>query len=344
MEVTGYSKIQKYEITFKWEIDCLLQFIESADYDKSDRTLESPQFSTGASFKDTWFVDVRVDSSKLSKIKGWLSVNLNLFSCELPEVRAEFLVSILNNKNEKTFIQQSCSRNFKNYQDWGIAHFIKINELFENKDNYFSNNSTLILCVELAVHDNYVHITSEIPSATSEHSITDDLIKLFDSKIGSDIILVAGNKQIRAHKAFLMIRSPVFCAMFTHKLQENKESKVTIPDVGPETLEKMLEFIYTDRVTDLEQIALHLLEAADKYQLQKLKELCEKSLCQSISVDNAIKYLEVADLQSTEDFYQYVLRFVAINASKIVKTEDYKALERDDPALISMILTKICSI
>ncbi|XP_057318765.1 speckle-type POZ protein B-like isoform X2 [Microplitis mediator] len=344
MEVAGYSKVKKYEVTFKWEIDCLLQFIESADYDKVDKTLESPQFSTGASFKDTWFVDLRVDSSKLSKIKGWLSFNLNLISCELPEVRAEFVVSILNNENEQIFIQPSCSRNFKDHQDWGIAHFIKINELFEYKDGYFSNNSTLTLCVELAVHDNYVRITNKIPSTTCEHSITDDLKKLFDSKIGSDIILVAGNKQIRAHKAFLMIRSPVFCAMFTHKLQENKESKVTIPDVEPETLEKMLEFIYTDRVTDLEQIALHLFEAADKYQLQKLKELCEESLSQSITVDNAIKYLVLADLQSTKEFYQYVLRFVAINASKIIKTEDYKALEKDDPALLSIILAKMCSI
>lgn len=343
MEIAGYSKVKKYKVVFKWEIDCLPSFIVSTDYDKTDKSLESPRFSSGARFNDSWFLELKVDFSKQSKTKGWISLGLNLADSEIPETTVEYLFYVLNKNNEKCAVQEPSSRNFRRLEEWGYSQFIKINELLENKENYLSND-ILTVCIELSVHDNYVSVINELPSKTSKRPMVDDLKILFDSKVGSDVTLIVGSQKILAHKALLMVRSPVFHAMFTHQMQEKKENKIKITDTDPEILNKMLEFIYTDQVSEIDQYAEDLFEAADMYQLQTLQILCEESLCKSITVNNAIRYLEIADRQSACQFYEYVLRFIAINAQKVIESEDFKAIEGENSPLLSVILNKVCSI
>lgn len=66
-----------------------------------------------------------------------------------------------------------------------------------------------------------------------------------------------------------------------------------VEDVEAKVFRALLDFIYTDALPDMEmgtgeeegeaQEALwlqHLLAAADRYDLQRLKSLCEKKLCE----------------------------------------------------------------
>lgn len=63
-------------------------------------------------------------------------------------------------------------------------------------------------------------------------------------------------------------------------MTEAKEGNVEINDVGPEILEALMEFIYTDSVTNLNDIADEVLIAAEKYSLDRLKAKCEVILCE----------------------------------------------------------------
>ena len=74
--------------------------------------------------------------------------------------------------------------------------------------------------------------------------------------------------------------------MFSHNFQETRSNRVNITDLEPEAVVEMLRFIYTNRVQLLDRVNRHLLAAADKYNIQDLKEICEKSLCDSMSVEN----------------------------------------------------------
>ena len=72
-------------------------------------------------------------------------------------------------------------------------------------------------------------------------------------------------REFECHKAILSARSPVFCAMFEHRMEETRQNRVEISDLDPETVSEVLRFIYTGQTpSNLEGMALNLLIAADK--------------------------------------------------------------------------------
>ena len=77
------------------------------------------------------------------------------------------------------------------------------------------------------------------------------------------------------HKVILGARSPVFNAMFVHNMTESQEKKIDIEDLDIETVKDMLKYMYAGKIENLNTRSPRLLEAADKYQLSELKEICE---------------------------------------------------------------------
>ncbi|CAG5101219.1 Similar to spop-b: Speckle-type POZ protein B (Xenopus laevis) [Cotesia congregata] len=51
---------------------------------------------------------------------------------------------------------------------------------------------------------------------------------------------------------------------------------------------------------NLDLIAADLLKAADKYQLQSLKKMCEESLCKNLKPDNLISMMNFAERHNAE--------------------------------------------
>ncbi|CAG5075220.1 Similar to SPOP: Speckle-type POZ protein (Pongo abelii) [Cotesia congregata] len=105
--------------------------------------------------------------------------------------------------------------------------------------------------------------------------------------------------------------------------------------MDPEVCEKLLEYIYTENVTGLDEIAELLYVEADKYQLPDLKELCEDSFCRCVTIKNAVKYLVLMDRHlDSKKFFDYVLRFIALNSEKIVATANFKKLKKNKSRVV----------
>ncbi|XP_057318313.1 speckle-type POZ protein B-like [Microplitis mediator] len=107
-------------------------------------------------------------------------------------------------------------------------------------------------------------------------------------------------------------------------MKENKDSEVAIPDIEPEVFNKLLEFIYTDKITNLDADAAYLLEAADKYQLLNLKSLCEELLPKSVSIDNAIELMILTDLHNANQLLEFNIEFMIKNIKDVAKTPEYE--------------------
>ncbi|XP_057317898.1 speckle-type POZ protein B-like isoform X2 [Microplitis mediator] len=270
--------------------------------------------------------------------KGWISLFVIRNNGE-DEVRIKFSLFMLDSKNERKFIVTFCQNNdFKNGRGW--VKFLEIKQLLENKDDFLPNE-TLTVCVELTVYDDYESHTTEYPLQTPQRQMTDDFKELYNNQINCDVTFVVGNEKFKAHKIILSARSPVFSAMFTHKMKENRDNEVAIPDIEPEIFNKLLEFIYTDDIKNLDMDAASLFEAADKYQLLKLKSLCEVSLSKSASIDNAIKLMILADLHNANQLLEYVLVFIIKNIGNVIETSEYKALEETKPVLFSKLMKRL---
>lgn len=67
---------------------------------------------------------------------------------------------------------------------------------------------------------------------------------------------------MQVHRVVLASCSPYFRAMFTSCFRERSASEVTLRDVCPQVLGRLIDFAYTSRITVGEKCVLHLLLAA----------------------------------------------------------------------------------
>ncbi|XP_057318997.1 speckle-type POZ protein-like [Microplitis mediator] len=356
----GYSHSKQYSIIYEWEIDKISTFIEMSHCSYKPFILKSSKFSTGSSIGDSWYLQLTIEGGAefmpLGAHLAVLAVKL-ISDIENKEIKAKYLIYMLNNKKEKfttkfgtlnhpyskpAYGQMITDPDYSDPDDKTdpFSNYINIEQLFKYKDTLLPND-TLTLCVDLTVYDDReVSSIAAISLKTPQHHLADYLKDLLDTGTKSDVVITVGDKKFQAHKLILGTRSPVFDAIFSHDMKEKKENEIEIPDVDPEIFKKLLEFIYTDKVSDLDDNAEELLEVADKYQLQLLKDMCTVSLSQTIDVENAIPIMLFADRNNVQQLIEYAEKFIIINFQKIKKTKEYEALETSHPSLFLAILKK----
>ena len=98
------------------------------------------------------------------------------------------------------------------------------------------------------------------------------------------------------------------------------------PDqVNPEVVGEMLNFIYTGiRISNedvLKEKAAELLGAANRYQLELLKSICDDKLCSSLNISNSIDYLIFGDMYKASKLRRIALRMVTNNMATLIGTK-----------------------
>ncbi|XP_044020999.1 speckle-type POZ protein-like [Aphidius gifuensis] len=129
------------------------------------------------------------------------------------------------------------------------------------------------------------------------------LLSYLENKKFSDIISEVDGKEFKAHKMILSLKSPVFSAMFDHEsMKESRDNRVVINDIDVDVVKQMLEYIYTEKTpSKINDCVQDLLGAANKYQIDDLKEICENNIMGKITVANAVDTLVVADRYDTKE-------------------------------------------
>ncbi|XP_014227703.2 speckle-type POZ protein-like [Trichogramma pretiosum] len=134
----------------------------------------------------------------------------------------------------------------------------------------------------------------------------------------SDVKLkTACGKEIPSHRVVLATASPVFKAMFNHDMLENKSQLVDMIDISHEATVEMLRYIYTGSVETSEfPLTIDLLAAADKYQLEELKNKCGEILSAKLSTGNGIETLSVAVKYNMDCLKQKAADFIKLHINK----------------------------
>ncbi|CAL5401599.1 unnamed protein product [Camellia sinensis] len=155
---------------------------------------------------------------------------------------------------------------------------------------------------------------------------------LLENIDGSDVIFNVAGEKFNAHKLVLAAQSPVFRSELIDGL-EGDTQEVAITDMEPKVFKAMLDFIYRDALVEDELVAssssstssisdtltAKLLAAADKYDLGRLRHLCESHLCKYISVNSVAKVLALADRFHATELKAVCLRFAAENLAENVE-------------------------
>lgn len=77
--------------------------------------------------------------------------------------------------------------------------------------------------------------------------------ELRSKRLLCDVMIVAEDVEVEAHRVVLAACSPYFCAMFTGDMSESKAKKIEIKDVDGQTLSKLIDYIYTAEIEVTEE-------------------------------------------------------------------------------------------
>lgn len=168
--------------------------------------------------------------------------------------------------------------------------------------------------------------------------LSDNLGGLFRSGSQADVVFRCRGNDIPAHKLILSTRSPVFEAMFKSGMHERQNGVVDIVDMAPDTLKAMLMHIYTLKpITLTYRKAVKIIYAAEKYQLDILKEMCRDHLKSCLSKNNALSLLVLGDLLD-QQLKISAMDFICNHVCDLQKRKNWNHVQSKHPALAAEIM------
>lgn len=347
------TQIKVIKFSYMWTISNF-----SFCREEMGEVLKSSTFSAGTNDKLKWLL--RINPKGLDEeSKDYLSLYLLLHKCETKgEVRAKFKFSILNAKREEVKIMESQrAYRFVAGKDWGFKKFVKRDLLLDESSGLLPDDKLTIYCEVNVVTEakEYSGQVSPFQSRVPTCRLPDDLEELFKSQEFSDVTIHANGREFKAHKAILAARSPMFKGMFSHAMKETKYNRVDVTDVDPDVLQEMLRFIYTGKTLleprlqinkeqkdqkeqEREQhLAIELLQAANKYQLDRLKLICEEALYKTLSSDSVAEILLLADLYNAAQLKNQAIEFITTHANEVIETDGWERMAKQNTQLVAEV-------
>ncbi|XP_059666312.1 BTB/POZ and MATH domain-containing protein 3 isoform X3 [Cornus florida] len=206
---------------------------------------------------------------------------------------------------------------------WGYKRFFRRMSL-ETSD-YIKDDCLSMHCT-VGVVRNRVEGPKQYSISVPPSDMGQRLKDFLESEVGYDVVFQVGDETFKAHKLILAARSPVFKAQFYGLVGDpTNMDKVVLEDLEPSIFKAMLLFIYSDKLPDVHEITSstsmctstimvqHLLAAADRFGLDRLKLLCEAKLCEEVSVDAVATTLSLAEQHRCPQLKAVCLKFAAAN-------------------------------
>ncbi|XP_048557211.1 BTB/POZ and MATH domain-containing protein 1-like [Triticum urartu] len=135
---------------------------------------------------------------------------------------------------------------------------------------------------------------------------------------GADVTLLVGGREFSAHRFMLAAQSPVFDAQLFGPMMDEDTRCIEVVDMDPAIFEMLLHYIYMDSLPPRDEKGYdaasmqHLLVAADRYGLDRLKVMCEEELSKSINVQTVTSTLAVADQHFCEGLKNACEEFLSV--------------------------------
>jgi len=326
-DVLCETNVMESSCTFAWKINKFSSRTENnGEYFVSEEfTIQGP-----GKMKSRWYVMV-YPRGETAESCEFVSIYLKNNSGE--DVNARFTVFALDDSDEKkTLINEKEVKKFTaggNQTSWGIRKCIGRNSLTQ-----YTPDERLTLICEVTVTGDIKNSIEYVEKKKKKEKknvvlfsnfhhkkLTQDFESIINSQEYSDITVTCGNKEFKCHKIILTSRSQVFKTMLESNMKERETGSIEIKDMKLEVFEDLLRYIYTGEAPNIDEHAGELFAAADLYQLEHLKELCEVKLCAGIEITNCISLLVLGELHHASTLKASALKFVSKNMLKINSSE-----------------------
>lgn len=332
--------------------------------DGYSRTMETPTGESIASLPFSvggrcWRIRYYPNGDKLEN-KEYISLYLNLHDRSVEAEKAQLMFRFVGDVAEQPLILGRLHTFEK--QGWGYAKFIKRKDLEESK--HLVDDSFSIRC-DVAVRFNDVRVEKAPEAAAAAAMISvqpsdlhQHLGSLLLTQKGADVVFDVAGETFAAHRCVLAARSPVFTAELFGAMKEGHTGGVVrIEDMEPLVFKALLYFLYTDLLEtetmkqgedgdDEDVLCQHLLVAADKYNLERLKLLCEKKLCECIHVGTIATILALAEQHRCHALKKVCFHFLSspANLRAVAATDGFEHLSRSCPSVMEELVVMLSNL
>ncbi|KAI5021479.1 hypothetical protein ZWY2020_058209 [Hordeum vulgare] len=172
-----------------------------------------------------------------------------------------------------------------------------------------------------------------------------DLGQLLSSGEGADVTFEVGGETFAAHRCILGARSPLEASF--GPMKESTSTCVQIEDMEPKVFKALLHFIYTDffEIGEALEMIQHLLVAADRYGLKRLKLTCEEKLCSYINTTTVATTLALSEQHACPALKEECLRFLESSNNStldlITRSSDFEHLATSCPSIMKELIPKL---
>jgi speckle-type POZ protein len=297
-----------------------------------------------------WNIEIYPDGYR-TEDKGYVSVFLHFIKGEIG-ARVKFTISLcLVDKGDQ--VSETEPHTFHSVGvGWGWFKFIKKPELQELLQPY-KDDSCTIKCVLTVMDEPQTEDVSTGTVLVPESNLHQDLSRMLKNGEGADVTFSVGGQLFPAHKWMLAARSMVFKAEFFGAMKERDDQCIKIEDIEPAIFGALLHFVYTDSLpgdcggdADSSHVAMqHLLVAADRYGLDRLRVMCEEKLCWDIDVETVATTLVLAEQHHCAQLKDACLGFIASRnmLGAVMKTDGFQHLITSCPLVMKEILDKVAA-
>ncbi|KAL9331744.1 hypothetical protein ACSQ67_001354 [Phaseolus vulgaris] len=232
---------------------------------------------------------------------------------------------------------------------WGYKRFFKRTSL-ETSD-YLKDD-----CLSVNCSVGVVRSRTEGPKiytiAIPPSSIGQQFGQLLENRKGSDVNFEVDGEIFAAHKLVLAARSPVFRAQLFGPMKDQNTQCIKVEDMEAPVFKALLHFIYWDSLPDMHELtglnskwastlmAQHLLAAADRYGLERLRLKCEASLCEDVAINTVATTLALAEQHHCFQLKAVCLKFIATseNLRAVMQTDGFEYLKESCPSVLTELL------
>ena len=185
----------------------------------------------------------------------------------------------------------------------------------------------------------------EVTAETEVDQLTKDMLSLLENQTDADVKFFVESdgrtEEMKAHKSILVARSAYFQKLFESGMKEAVSKEIEIKE-SPALFAEVLKFVYTGQPPkDLRKIAMELLPVADRFGLDKLKEICASALQQEISIESVIDIMLLADTLHLPALLRYCIPFFQAHVKNLQSGSHWSKLD-DRPHLLKKLLVYCC--
>ncbi|KAK3121329.1 hypothetical protein QOZ80_8BG0650780 [Eleusine coracana subsp. coracana] len=302
-----------------------------------------------------WSIRYYPDGHAGNENRPFVSVYLELMDQKqgTAEVRAVYNLGLVDQLNgtSKVLFNPVVPKAFSRASPaWGARWFIRRTEL--EASSTFLRDDTIVIECEISVIVTMPvaepHTPSEIQVPPSDFSV--DFGKLLVTEEGADVAFIVQDQAFRAHVVVLATRSPVFKAELCGPLRDKERQNIIVEDMQPTVFSALLHFIYTDSLPSMDDLhrgenrefVKYLLEAADRYAMDRMKIICESILCKRLDLDNVAATLALADQHQCHKLKDVCIQFIISSngIEEMMASQGYLYLKRACPGVTVEILEK----